>query len=267
MGDEWFRVDASLADHPKLDVLEARLGPGAARVLLRIWSWARRIRRDGRFRPGEIDLAARCHAAAALIEAGFLEGDGCTLHDWMHHNGEEIAKLPAKRSRHAEYMKTWRLKQQAVLGAVSPPPHTPLLSTETATATGDASRDISRNASRNALLTNGAHAHEIPEASPLPDRREPPPGADQVHVAAYQEYRMAHGTDGYEAFARHYGAARAAGIEAMAYLNWHRANPGRPSWHANKALIHLPKSPASIGLDDVDRKIRQLEGRPAGSHS
>lgn len=141
MSVDWFRVATSLVDDPKLDILEARLGPGSCKVLLRVWTWAARLRRDGVFRPGEVDIAARCPASTAMIEAGFLEDDGCTLHDWEHHNGKAIRRMLKDREDAAERMRRARSSSPK-----PPSPTTTSTPTATATATGAAERSGERSA-------------------------------------------------------------------------------------------------------------------------
>ena len=108
----WFRVDASVVDHPKVMMLAARLNdPNALAYVVRLWSWANRYAPDGRIKAEllpQMELAMRWTGAQnvvieALITCGLLERSGETVlvHDWDEFQGRlfEKSKRDAKMKR------------------------------------------------------------------------------------------------------------------------------------------------------------------------
>jgi hypothetical protein len=102
-------VDLEFLDHPKTHKLRRILkDPIAAEYVMRVWVAAARHHPDtGAFDdPADIEPAAgwngdRGKLAAALIECGFLDPDGKTIHDWFDHAGLYLAKMrrTAERQR------------------------------------------------------------------------------------------------------------------------------------------------------------------------
>lgn len=92
-----FRVSCDLFDHPKWMRLEDCVGEKAGLALLRLWSWARRHRKDGDLTglsDGEIASAARWKGRSAtliegLVETGWIDGTPGkrALHDWADWQG------------------------------------------------------------------------------------------------------------------------------------------------------------------------------------
>lgn len=78
---DWFRVDASLADHPKTYNLEKALNDtNAIAYVIRLWSWTVRYASDGRLSDRYADVLERAlrwsgapgALLASLVETGWL---------------------------------------------------------------------------------------------------------------------------------------------------------------------------------------------------
>jgi len=106
-------------DHAKAMRLEARLGPGADVLPIRLWAYV------GRHYPTlgcvamlEAELERVCRwwgekgvMVSAMLEIGFLESDGdkYTIHDWFDHSGH-LSKFKKRAEKAAR--KRWGIKSK-----------------------------------------------------------------------------------------------------------------------------------------------------------
>lgn len=226
MSVEWFRVNTGLLSHPKFRCLRSKIGPVAAECLLALWAWAAQARRNGILQDaGEAEIAAGWAGAqgalhAALVSVGFIEADGVTLHDWMHHNGKYIESMMKKREQTAERVRRHRSLPPAPPSTDEPTP------TPTATATGNALRNAPCNALQDEVRARGAR---------------PTTGE---YTTAWLEYRMCGGLDGEEAFAKWMRACEAKGLTVAQVMAWLRDNPGSHVHEARDALVAPVARPA-----------------------
>lgn len=101
-------ISTDYPEHPKTLRLIRLAGARADCFPMRLWAWACRYRRSGRFEDaGEIEQACRWDGEAgvlhkALVDSGFLEKDGKTIHDWKRHAGAWIQRYEEKRERDRE---------------------------------------------------------------------------------------------------------------------------------------------------------------------
>ncbi len=98
-------LDVDYIDHPKTLRLIAALGKLADVYPLRLWCWCAKYAKDGIVRGGaqELEKAVRwtgesgkCHKA--MVDAGFLNRDGKTVHDWQIHAGRKIKQYERKKA-------------------------------------------------------------------------------------------------------------------------------------------------------------------------
>ncbi len=119
MSYTWFRVDSSLADHPKVAELEVKLqNPLAGWYVIRLWSWTQRYATDGVIvtaRVGQAEAYCRWpgkpgELIAVLVEVGLLDVQKKALevHDWPEFQG----KLVEKSRRDAQAKKDKRAKEK-----------------------------------------------------------------------------------------------------------------------------------------------------------
>ena len=122
----WIQSHQSLARHPKMLRLAARVGVSAPQVvghLHYLWWWTLEYAPDGdlsRFSPHEIAVASEWSGdpnlwSVALRETGWLDPDG-HLHDWDDYSG----KLAQERARERERKRAERAR--AKVETRSPPP-------------------------------------------------------------------------------------------------------------------------------------------------
>jgi hypothetical protein len=103
-------VDLAYFDHPKTLKLIAFTGKSEADIYpLRLWKWAAEYARNGRVDggAGQIELACKWRGRPgalhkALVDAGFIEKDGVTIHDWMEHIGRAILIYDEKKRKKRE---------------------------------------------------------------------------------------------------------------------------------------------------------------------
>jgi hypothetical protein len=103
-------VDLAYFDHPKTLKLIAFTGKSEADIYpLRLWKWAAEYARTGRVEggAGQIELACKWRGRPgalhkALVDAGFIEKDGITIHDWMEHIGRAILIYDEKKRKKRE---------------------------------------------------------------------------------------------------------------------------------------------------------------------
>jgi len=111
-------IDTSFPGHRKTVDLKTRLKDSQGDVWpFRLWCWAATNARDGKIRVHRHTLEAaigwsgdRLHPPGrlfkALKDAGFIEADGVTIHDWMDGIGRAIflyeCKKQKQRSKYAE---------------------------------------------------------------------------------------------------------------------------------------------------------------------
>jgi hypothetical protein len=99
-------IDADYFTHPKTLKLISILGARADVYPLRVWAWASRYARDGvvEGQHRAIELAAGWKQpvgklVASLQQAGFIDPDGKTLHDWMNGIGRAILIYERKKQK------------------------------------------------------------------------------------------------------------------------------------------------------------------------
>jgi hypothetical protein len=108
MAFDWFRVDAAMADHPKIALLEADLGnPLAGWYVIRCWSWLVRYAARGRLPAAlapQLEAAARWRGepgelVRAFVRTGLLdktsrdpENNDLEWHDWWEKQGALVEK-------------------------------------------------------------------------------------------------------------------------------------------------------------------------------
>ncbi len=102
-------LDVDYIDHPKTLRLLAALGKLADVYPLRLWCWCAKYAKDGVVRGGVQELekavrwtgeAGKCHKA--MVDAGFLNRDGKTVHDWQIHAGRKIKQYERKKALQRE---------------------------------------------------------------------------------------------------------------------------------------------------------------------
>jgi len=105
------QLDSDYWDHPKTLRMIELLGPRGETIPLKMWSWAAKFKLSGVFNsPAQLALACRfkgdpTKVQDALKDAGFLDPDGLTIHDWMERSGRGIAAVEVKRAKdHERYM-------------------------------------------------------------------------------------------------------------------------------------------------------------------
>lgn len=103
-------LDVDYFDHPKALRLAATLkNPEAAIFPIRLWAWAAKYARAGTLPQdvASVEEALRWKGApgilhAALVDAGFVDKDGITIHDWHEYTGRSIALYEAKKAKKRE---------------------------------------------------------------------------------------------------------------------------------------------------------------------
>lgn len=102
--------DTAYPSHPKTLKLIALLKKPEADVYpIRLWAWAAEYARDGVVVGGaaQVELAVRWRGLpgrlhGALVEAGFLEKDGLTIHGWKERTGRAILIYEQKKRKQRE---------------------------------------------------------------------------------------------------------------------------------------------------------------------
>ncbi len=120
MSYTWFRVDSSIAGHPKeLELGVALKDPNAIAYVLRLWSWTQIYAPLGCFpktRADQVEAFCRWHGERGqliktLVEVGFVDAEQRTylVHDWPELQG----KLVERSQRDAEAKRVKRAKEKA----------------------------------------------------------------------------------------------------------------------------------------------------------
>lgn len=120
----YVQIDEDYFGHPKTLTLMSLIGPEADVYPVRLWTWVMKYAPSGVLKSkAYVEIA--CHwkgkaekLAQAMIEAGFMEDDGVTLHGWEDYTGGSIARYEQKKERMRDYMK---VKQVGENGQVTPP--------------------------------------------------------------------------------------------------------------------------------------------------
>jgi len=99
-------LDVDYPEHPKTLRLIAALGKGADIYPIRLWCWCAKYAKDGVIKGGADELekavkwsGERGRCARAMVEAGFVNKDGKTVHDWEEHAGRKIVAYERKKSK------------------------------------------------------------------------------------------------------------------------------------------------------------------------
>jgi hypothetical protein len=103
-------VDVDYFDHPKTLQLIALVGNKEADIFpLRLWKWCAKYAPKGVVRGGAAAIETACkwrgtpgRLHKALIEAGFVDEDGITVHDWMKGIGRAILIYERKKQKQRE---------------------------------------------------------------------------------------------------------------------------------------------------------------------
>ena len=118
---DWFvKVQISYFRHPKTVLLRTTIGKEADVYPIRLWGWATEYATSGVLggTPEMIEAAAQwvgkpkvLHSALMAFppgeQAGFLEADGVTLHNWAKHMGDGINKYENKLKDLRDDYATW----------------------------------------------------------------------------------------------------------------------------------------------------------------
>lgn len=159
------RVACGFPSHPKTLALISTAGESAAFRLVALWCWVGANRPDGVLRKAEeVEIVAgwrgkRGRFHAALVEHGWLEADGVTLHDWIHE--QPWAANKATRSAAAKAAADARWEEQRRLAGGVRPAMPDACGTQCAP-------DAERNADRNAPSPS-------PSPTPYPNPKNPLP--------------------------------------------------------------------------------------------
>jgi hypothetical protein len=106
------RINLGLPDHPKVQKLEKKCGPGAFKCLVRLWTFCAVSKPTGKLigmSLGDIEMAARWEGepgafAAELLDIGWLDAEDegyLSIHDWQEHqpwvfNSKERSEMARK---------------------------------------------------------------------------------------------------------------------------------------------------------------------------
>lgn len=121
-------IDVDFPNHPKSIQLIGILGDRADVYPLRLWMWCAKFAKNGIIKGGADQVEMACawkgkpgKLHAALIESGFIEHDGFTVHDWQEHAGRKLEQYEKKKRNQREKD---RLKKEAEYAADSGGPST-----------------------------------------------------------------------------------------------------------------------------------------------
>src|SRR5262245_46818288 len=110
----WGRLDDSLYDHPKLDLLPIEQRLAGVGLWARSISWCNRFLTDGHIPRNRIEkLDGTPELADLLVAAGLFETDasGYRIHDFLEFN-DSRAHVEERRSKDAERKAAWRDKKR-----------------------------------------------------------------------------------------------------------------------------------------------------------
>lgn len=99
------QLDADYYDHPKTLHLVSLIGTEGDVYPPRLWTWAIKYAKKGTLRSSSmIEVACRWRGepgrlAKAMVDAGFIESDGLTIHDWMARTGHDLEVYEQKKER------------------------------------------------------------------------------------------------------------------------------------------------------------------------
>lgn len=121
----YVQLDADYYDHPKTMQLIATVGPEADCYPPRLWTWCLKFAKQGILRhPTMLEIACRWKGEKgslhkAMVECGFLEPDGVTLHGWMERTGKDILRYEQKKESMREYFQKVGSKNRDAIRIVS----------------------------------------------------------------------------------------------------------------------------------------------------
>lgn len=107
----YIQLDEDYFGHPKVLQLKTLIGPEADVYMPRLWCYAVKYVKEGTFRhPSQIESAAMWYGEPgalikALVECGFIEPDGLTLHGWMDRTGGALETYGLHKQKVREYYK------------------------------------------------------------------------------------------------------------------------------------------------------------------
>jgi hypothetical protein len=110
----WGRIDDSLYDHPKLDLIPLEHRLATLGLLVRCISWCNRFRTDGHVPRERIaKLDGTIELADRLVVAGMFEpnGSGYLIHDFLDYN-DSREQIDERRRKEAERKAEWRDKKR-----------------------------------------------------------------------------------------------------------------------------------------------------------
>lgn len=115
----YVQLDADYWDHPKTLHLVGLMGQRGETIPLKMWSWATRFKVSGKFDSVE-QLALACRykgnpevVQKALKDAGFIDADGLTIHDWHLRTGHGIAMYEREKERQRLKAERYRSERDA----------------------------------------------------------------------------------------------------------------------------------------------------------
>lgn len=97
-------IDCDYPDHPKALKLIAKLGKRADIFPIRLWLWCAKFAKNGKLdSPAQVEEACRWDGKAgilhaAFMEAGIIDRDGLSVHQWMEHGGRKVEAYEAKKA-------------------------------------------------------------------------------------------------------------------------------------------------------------------------
>lgn len=118
----WGRLDDSLYDHPKLDLLPAEERLAAVGLWARAISWCNRFLTDGLVpRDRIVKLDGTLDLADLLVGAGLFEpaAHGYQIHDFLEFN-DSREKVEKRRVGDAERKAQWRADREAAKNGTKP---------------------------------------------------------------------------------------------------------------------------------------------------
>jgi len=114
----YVQLDSDYWDHPKTLRLISLMGPRGENIPLKMWSWAARFKVSGTFDSVE-QLALSCRYKGqpdrlqkALMQSGFIDADGLTIHDWKTRTGHGILMYEREKQRQREKAERSRAKKE-----------------------------------------------------------------------------------------------------------------------------------------------------------
>jgi hypothetical protein len=118
----WGRLDDSLYDHPKLDLIPVEQRLAALGLWARAISWCNRFLTDGHVPRGRIErLDGTLALAGLLVGAGLFDDvpTGYEVHDFLEFN-DSRADVLDRREKEAQRQRDWRKKKADARNGVTP---------------------------------------------------------------------------------------------------------------------------------------------------